>query len=513
MQASRTKNSIRNSVWGIIAKFINMFFQFVFRAIIIKKIGAAYIGLNGLFTSVLSVLNMTELGFGSAIIFMMYKPIAENNISEVRILLNLIKKAYRFVGLCVLAIGCCMYPFLNIIVKNDTGIEINVYLLYTMYLFRTVLSYWMSAYRSTIFTAYQRNDMLSKIGILCESVLYTLQILVLFTTKNYYLYLLVYSLMVIPQNILYYYFSKKMYPGIYCEGKPSNYHIDALKKKIIPLLGHRIGGTVIVSIDDIIIGSLLGVSVLTMYDNYYYIFHSIVSLLTVIRSSIMASIGNKIYSDTLDNTYTTFKKICFIWIGIVGWCASCLAGLYQPFIELWVGKVYVYDTFTMLSIVMYFFLWQFRFIGVTMKEAFGMWEPDRMKPYVGMITNFVFSIVLVKWTGSVLGALFPTMFVMLFIYFPWETWVLFTKCFKRSCKEYLILIMRCCLAAFCSILGSFFLGELIGTDSIFVFIVRTILCTIVSIVVYVIMCWNMTELQTSFDMVKKFLREKEIIKK
>lgn len=502
---SRVKNSIRNSVWGILNRIVMMLGPFIFRAIIIRYIGAEYVGLNGLFKSILNVLNMSELGFGTSIVFMMYKPIAEENKDEVRQLLNLMRTVYRYVGLAVLLLGCCVFPFLNHLVKNDTGTNVNIYVLYSMYLVHTVLSYWMFAYRSSIFTAHQRNDVVIKISLITEIVTYTLQAIVLLTTRNYYLHLLVFTLMIIPQNILYYIASRKMFPDLYCGDKASKEQIEVLKGKIIPLMGHRVGGKIIVSIDDIIISAFLGVSFLTQYDNYYYIASSIVGVFTILRNGIMASIGNKIYSDSIDNTYSAYRRIVFVMIGFVGWCASCLAGLYQPFIRLWVGEKYVYDTFTMISIVVYFFAWQFRYIGVTMKDAAGLWEPDKYKPFVGSIFNLIVSILMVKITGSVLGVLYPTMFVMIFIYFPWETFVLFKYLFKRNPSDYLLLVGKGVLTAAVSIVATYYVGVIIGGKTIPMFLVRTIACAGTAAIVFLIMNIKSKELKSWITVVKRLV--------
>ena len=507
MNNSRVKNSLRNSVWGVLNRFVMLLGPFVFRAIIIRYIGAQYVGLNGLFKSILNMLNMTELGFGTSIVFMMYKPIADGNKDEVCQLLNLMRTVYRYVGVTVLILGCCFIPFLNILVKNDTGADVNVYLLYGMYLFHTVVSYLMFAYRVSIFTAHQRNDIVVKISLITEITTYTLQAIALYTTRNYYIYLFVYTIMIIPQNIMYYIVSRKMYPDLHCGDKPTKDQIGVLKSKIGPLMLHRVGGKVIVSIDDMIISAILGVTFLTQYDNYYYIASSLVGTLGILRNGIVASIGNKVYTDSINNTYYAYKRITFIWIGIVGWCAACLAGLYQPFIRLWVGEKYVYNTASMLSIVAYFFLWQFRYIGVTMKDSAGLWEPDRYKPIIGSIINLVASIVMVKITGSVLGVLYPTMFVMLFIYFPWETFALFKHLFKRSSKDYLLLVGRCFITSFAAIAATYYVGVMIGGTSIVRFIIRMAACAITAACVYVLLNIRSKEFNGSINMVLGIFRK------
>ena len=156
---NRIGHSIKNSIWGLMFRVLHMFFPVITRAIIIHRMGVAYVGLNGLFTSILSVLNLSELGFGAAVVYMMYKPIIENDKSTIRALLSLLRKVYRIIGIVMLAIGVLLIPFLKFLVKNDTNTDVNIYILYGMYLFHTVMSYWMFSYKSSLFTAHQETDM------------------------------------------------------------------------------------------------------------------------------------------------------------------------------------------------------------------------------------------------------------------------------------------------------------------------------------------------------------------
>ena len=504
---SRTANTYRNLFWGTSARIIGMVCPFIFRAVIIRRLGAEYIGLGGLFKSILHVLNMSELGFGSAITFMMYKPVAENNLSEIRKLLNAMRKIYKVVGFTVLFSGCMVYPVLNILVKNNTGVKINIYLLYSMYLFNVVYSYLAYSYRSTLFWAYQRYDILSKISLVIEILKYSSQAVVLFTTNNYYLYILVLPFTQVLHNFLYYFVSKRMFPDIYCEGQISSGQKKMIRDKVVPLLGHRIGGTVIISIDDIIISSVLGISVLAQYDNYYYILSAITAMLGIFRSSVVASLGNKLVSSSKDSLFIAYKKVYFLWIMTVGWCACFLIGLYQPFIKMWVGEKYVYSDKYMIWICIYFFTWQFRYIGITMKEAAGLWEPDRWKPIIGMSLNLVFSFILVKVTGSILGVLWPTIVIMLFVYFPWETNVLFTRLFATGLKEYLILTMKCCGSVVVAVTLIYLFTFRIPMNGIHFFALRFLLCVIIPLAVFTVVHGRTEQYQSAVNDIKTIIRK------
>ncbi len=487
---NRSDHTIQNSLWGLIYRLLHMVVPFFLRAVIIRQIGAEYIGLDGLFKSILSVLNLSELGFGAAITFMMYRPVAEGDKVAIRQLLTLIRRVYRWIGLIILTAGLLMIPFLRFLVKNDTGANVNIYLLYGMYLFHTAVSYLMFAYRSSLFSAHQRRDLISKVNVACTIVQYALQILILFTTKNYYLYLLVFALMIVPQSLSYYLVSKKVFPDLYCEGAPTKEQTKTAGGKIGALLGHRLGGTLIVSIDDIIISAFIGISLLTQYDNYMYIMKSVVTLVGILLTSSVASIGNKLQKDSVDNAYQLFLRMSFLWIGLIGWCSTCLLSLYQPFIRLWVGEKYLFSEGIVVCMALYFFIWQFRNMGTNMKSAAGLWEQDWAKPYVGMILNTVFSILFVKFTGSILGVLLPTMVILGGIYFPWETHVLFKDLFERSSREYVLLVLRSVVTILVSMFSVYLLIRRIPDAGISWFLLRILICAVLPPALYLALNMN-----------------------
>lgn len=508
---NRTKHSIQNSIWGISYRVLHIIFPVLQRGLIIREIGVAYVGLGGLFKSILNVLNLSELGFGAAIVYMMYKPIAENDLVTIRALLSLLRRIYRWVGLIMLCAGLAIVPFLRYLVKNDTGTDVNIYVLYGMYLFHTVMSYWLFSYKSTLFTAHQRADITYKIMFFCGVLQYGFQMIVLITLKNYYIYLLVFALLIIPQNLMYQRMSKKEYPNLYCEGQATKEQIKVITTKIKSLFGHSLGNTVIFSIDSVIISAFIGVTILAKYDNYNYIISSLVTLLTVFQTSILASVGNKMCIDSTASIYALFKRLSFLWIGLVGWCSTCLLSLYQPFITVWVGEEYLFSNALVVCIALYFFTWQFRQIGLVMKNAAGLWEADKWKPYIGMVLNLVLSILFVKFTGNIAGVLIPTMFVLVFVYYPWETHVLFKNVFHRSSGEYWLLNFRFIAAALIAGGATYLVCQFIPVQGIPCILVRGILCVIIMPVVYAGLNFKTKQMKESIGMLRHILSRYMVI--
>lgn len=236
----RTKNAVRNIIWGFVNKFIVLFFPFIIRTIIIRQLGSEYLGLNSLFTSILQVLNLTELGFSSAIVFSMYKPIAEKDEKTICALMNLYKKIYRIIGCLILLIGLCITPFIKELINGTYPTDINIYILYLIYLFNTAITYFLFAYKSTLLIAHQRSDITSNINTIASLLQYTVQITILYALKNYYIYIIVNIISTILNNLLTAYIANKKYPQYKPIGKVSKEITKEIKQKVRWTYGSKI---------------------------------------------------------------------------------------------------------------------------------------------------------------------------------------------------------------------------------------------------------------------------------
>lgn len=437
MKLSRTLNTMRNATWGIIYRFVTLLGPFAVRTIIIQKLGMDYAGLSNLFTSILTVLNLANLGFSSSLVFTMYKAVAEDDKAALCAMLRFFRKVYKIVGLAILAMGLAVMPFLPHLVKGGCPADINMYILFAIYLAETSMDYLMFAYNEALFTAYQRTDVTLKISTVRYVLQYTLQAAVLLIFANYYIYIIILPLMVFPNNIAKYIAARKMYPEINCSGKLDPAIKRQIYQKVATLFGHKVGNTVLVSIDSVLISAYLGLTMSGIYGNYYLILTAVNGLVEVFTNGSISGIGNKLVTDSMEDNYRLFNTMTFGWAFLIGGSAACMLCFYQPFINsVWIGREGLLAEPLMMLIVAYFYFWMIRIMQLTYRDAAGLWNKDWLKPYVAMLLNLAGSIWLIQRTGNVSGVLIPTILIMIFIYFPWEAWVLFRHLFKRNAVAY-----------------------------------------------------------------------------
>jgi O-antigen/teichoic acid export membrane protein len=471
----RTRRAFVNIIWGFIEKMITLICPFIIRTIMIYKLGNEYLGLNGLFTSILQVLSLAELGFGDAIVFSMYKPIIENDNKMLSALLNLYKKVYRIIGMVILCVGFLILPFITKFVKGGYPSEVNIYVLYCIYLFNTVISYFLFAYKESLLKAHQRNDVNSRILSGCNIVMYVLQIIVLLLFSNYYLYIVIMPVTTIVLNCVRSLFVKKMYPQIVCEGHIEKDAVIGLSKRIIGLTLNKLAQVCRNSFDSIIISSFLGLVILARYQNYYYIISALTVMVSIITTAVGAGIGNSIAAETVEKNYSDYKEFLFIYNWIACFCTVCMLCLYQPFIELWVGKSNVLPLSTVILCCIYFYTMKLGDIAAVYRQAAGIWWEDKFRPIVESVVNLAVNIVLVKYIG-VDGVLVSTIISIVCINIPWATYVLFKVYFKMSIKEVFFKYIRYFIetTVLCAVVYG--ICSRINGNLLVVLVVRTIIC-------------------------------------
>ena len=427
---NRTNSVIRNIRWGIMQRIVGIILPFVVRTVLINSLSASYAGLSGLFASVLSVLSLAELGISNAIVYSMYKPISEGNKCKVCALLNVYRSAYRIIGCVIVSLGLFLMPFLKYLIHGGVPNDVNIYLLFCIYLFNTVISYFLYGYKSCILSVNQRQDAVSKISIITRMLLQLLQCVLLLYYRSYYLYVLVIPLATVAENFLNSYWSSKLYPQYVPRGSIDDEEYAGLKKRVSGLIIWKLGGTTRNTLDSIAVSMYLGLVTVAIYNNYWLIINAVSSFLSIISSSMLASVGNKIATDTPEANYKDFHKFHFIYMWIAGWCTICMMCLYQPFMKQWMGDNLMFSNGIMLMFCYLFFMLKQGDINSVYYQAAGMWWEGRWRSVIEAVSNLTLNFILGK-TFGVLGILIATIISYNIAYFYGSKFT-FTSYFKND---------------------------------------------------------------------------------
>ena len=265
MRIDRTQNAIRGIAAGLCMKLYQMVVPFLMRTVRIYTMGVEYLGLNSLFTSILHILNLAELGVGAAMVFSMYKPIAEDDTACICALLKLYRRYYRMIGVIIGVVGLMLTPFIPKLIAGTVPEGINVYWLYLLNLGSTVLSYWLFAYRSSLLQAHQRRDVISLVMLAANVVQHILQILILLYLRNYYLYVIVMLLCTALNNVLSGVVTIRMYPQYRPQGQLDRETQASIMGRIRDIFTGKLGSVVLQYADTIVLSAFMGLTMLAIY--------------------------------------------------------------------------------------------------------------------------------------------------------------------------------------------------------------------------------------------------------
>ena len=433
---ARTENVKRNFVFNVIKMALQLLLQFVLRTVLIYVLGKEYIGLNGLFTNILGLLNLVELGIGGAIVFSLYKPIAEKNDEKIKALVALYKKFYAIIAFVVLGLGLVAMLFLPYLIQGEAPANVNIYIVYAVYLFNTFVSYFAAHKRSLIF-ANQRNDIESKIRIVCISALNVLQIVLLLVFKNYYYYIILMPIFTLIESILIKIEADKHFPiDLKNAGKLDDETKSELKKKIYAMSLHQLASALVLSTDNILISAIFGLSAVGVYSNYLLIITSIISIIGLITTSLQASVGNMIATTNPDYVFEKYKMLNLLFTWFIGFCSICFLCLFQPFILLWTkDSGYLFEFIVVVALVVSFYLKESLGLTVMFKTTAQLVWHDRFSPLVQGITNIVCSI-LFAYIFGIVGIFMGTIVSTLVAPFWWAPRTLYKHYFNKGLKNY-----------------------------------------------------------------------------
>lgn len=433
---SRILYTGKNIFWGYISSFLTILLSFVCRTAFIRTIGVDYLGINGLFTSVLGVLSLTELGIGTAMNYSLYKPVADNDTEKIKSLMKVFKSAYRIVALTVAVLGLVIIPFLDVLVKGAEGIK-HVKIYYLVFLFNTVSSYFVSCKYSLV-NADQKHYVITNITAVFNIAMHAFQIAALFVFKSYVVYLGLQALIQLIQKLYTAIYINKHYPYLKEKEVPPLENTE--KKKIISnvkaLILHKIGEISVNQTDNIIISAFVNVTTVGLVSNYTLITNTVNTFVNVAFGGTTGSLGNLFASDDKDKQYKVFRTMDFVDFWIYSFSSVALFALIQPFISLMWGAEYILPISVVALFILNNYMLGQRITINNIKVAGGIFDQDKYLALIQSIVNLVVSVALAfkfgligVYIGTIVSGVVPSLV---------RPYIVYKNLFRTKVFEYYI---------------------------------------------------------------------------
>ena len=506
----RKKNSIINMIVGLVGQLLNMLLSFGGRMVFVHYLSQEYLGVNGLFGDVLGMLNLAELGIGSAMIFSMYRPAAQNDEQQLARLMNLYRTLYRIVAVVVLGIGLIFMPFLPNIIKGGEGIE-NLQLIYLLYLLQSATSYLLS-YKNSIYLAYQKAYIRKAVDQIIGIVRVILQIVVLVTTRNFILYLIIQLFVPMVSSVIISIRADREFPYLkqYKE-LPEPQERKAIFKNVGALSLHKLATVIVRSTDNLIMSAFDGLATVGIFSNYKLVLTNVNALLGHVTGAFTASIGNLNALEGRKRVYEIYRILDFAAFLLYGYLSGGLVTLINFFIRMIFGEEYLFSMTVVIIIMAEFFISGLRQMGLQFREALGLFWHDRYKALAEAIINLVVSLILVRHFG-VAGIIGGTIISSLLTCVWFEPYVLmrygieedWQKKLRRYFMDY---IVRWVVVAGVSAV-SYWIFQLMPQTNFLWFIAQGLIYTAIFAAVVLVVYGRTKEFQYLLEMTVRKLKKK-----
>ncbi len=476
--------------------------KFIVRIVFLSTLSIEYLGVNGLFTNVLAMLSLAELGIGPAIVYSLYRPLAYGDINTVKAIMHLFKKVYVVIGGIILVLGLLLYPWLDNFIK-DGQVMLDVHYFYLIFLLNTVVSY-LWTYKRSLLIADQKQYVVNIYQTIVQIIVAVLQIISLLIFANYWCFIILMLVGTVLENFSIARKAEKEYPYLQEQADKLD---SSIKQQIVKntkaMICHKIGGMVVFSSSNLVLSKFAGLVAVGLYSNYYMVIVALNSFASKFFESITASIGNLLVLNNSNEKEKVFKIIEFITALQAAICFCGLYVLFNPFIELWIGQEYLFDEKIVYLMSFSFYLMYMRKAVCMFKDAGGLFWNDRYKPLAEAVINLIVSVYLTIHygvIGVVIGSIISTLLTCFWI----EPYILFNNGINVKLKDYFIDYFKFTVVAFCATLVSKFIyTNLFDEVTLINFIAGMFLCVVITLLLWSAAFRNREEMQYLKILLKK----------
>jgi O-antigen/teichoic acid export membrane protein len=505
---SRVKSATRNIAFGYVGQVATALMSFVLRTVFLLHLSSQLLGVNSLYTNILAVLNMAELGIGTALNFSLYGPVARGEKEKIKSYMQLYRKAYMVIAAVVAVVGLAISPFLKFLVKNPGDLSLrDLTLFYFIFLFNTVSSYFV-AYKYSLINAEQKNYIQTNILTITKVVTVFIQILVVVFTENFYLFLLADAAVQLIQKIVVSKLLDRMYP--YLKEKNitplSKEESGEVWKKTKALVFHKVGDVARLQTDALIISSFIEVAMAGFVDNYNLVINSVANFVNIIFNSVISSFGNLIATESRDKQFSMFKVYRFFASWIYGFSCVGFMVLLTPLISLLWGEQWILPSAAVYCILTDYYFKGDRIVLSNYKTAAGVFEPDKYLALIQGVVNLVLSVWLVQtrlgitgvYVGTIVSGLIANITKPIIIYgtcFDKKAWGYFADTFKY-------LLSMASVLGICLVISRFVLAQL----NIFTFALMVVIITVIFNGVYILLYGRSDEFKYVYGKVREKIK-------
>ena len=506
MVSKREKSAVLGIAANIYLSIVSSIMPFIVRTVMVRFIGIEYVGVSSLFVSVLEVLNVADFGLATALSYYLYKPAVANDRNKINLYMGHFRKLFFLTGTVILVGGFSVMPFIPYFVKGKAyPPELNIYLIYIIYVLQVALPYFLNLHISALLTAYLKSYINSVIVGTALLIMYVVQVISIVYFRDYYMYTFALMLSVVFSGSLYFLAAKRYFPWIDYSGKFSQEYILDIRKRISAMIISKIRIVTRNSLDCIIISFFLGLTVLAKYQNYYQVMYVPLMVTQMLKTAIQPSLGNGIAAESRESNYGIIKQYIFVNCFVSTVCMTCLLSLMQPFMKLWMGEQYLLGTDIVICVSIYYYVLSFSDIAMMLREATGIWLEGRWIAILESMINVILNVIFVQVLG-LYGIILATILTVMFINIPLEGYYSIKGYFRGHYGDYLRMTLIYMLKAFITASVSYILCTRICVISYDTMVLRILASLLVPAIVFIILNIKNKEMRGTIELAVRVVK-------
>lgn len=499
MTNSRSKNAILNIVFGYIAQLGILILSFLGRKIFLNFLSVDYLGVNGLYSNILTVLSFAELGLDTAVVYSLYKPVAEDNKPLIYSLIKYFKKIYAILAVAIFVVGIAITPFLKYVINSNLQLnELIIY--YVLFLINTVASYFV-AHKIALLSASQEQRVQKIVSLLTNLLLQIIYIIVLVIWHNYYIYVAATVITTIINSIILDRICSRLHRDIFSNKLVVEFDKKPIKQRVFSTFLYKIGSVLINNTDNILISIIVSTAAVGLYSNYYTVISAITGFIAIITMSLISGIGNLGANGNKQRLHEIFDVLLLFYHCVAALGGIGFALLFNNLISVWLGKQYLFDQSIVFIIAFNFYVtnafnpvWMYR-------EANGLFKPVRFLMLIRAAINIILSITFGILWGT-FGILLATAVSLVLTSFWYEPKILFKHLFQSSSKEYWLKQFKYGLVTIVVAVLSYFATHYLS-DSIVMLIVKIIIIVFIVVAGFILISLKSKEMKVIKSLLKR----------
>ena len=505
MASSRSEYVVKNVSITLVMQVVKNVLSFIGRTAFVYVLGAEYLGVNSLFTEILTVLSFAELGIGNAMVFSLYKPLAEKDTEKIKSLMQLYAKAYRVIGIVIAGLGICVVPFVKHIVGDVSYVKEDITLLYLLFLVNSVISYFF-VYKKSLIIADQKNYIVD----IYQQVFYAFQVIgqvvFLLVTKRFIPYLLIMIVTTFLNNVYVAYKADKMYPFLTQKNiKPlDKVEVSGIITNVKALVVYKIGGIILESTDSIFISSLINVVTVGLYANYKMIISVFKTIGSQMMNSIVASVGNLNASATDQKKESVFYEMFYISAWFYGFATMGLCCFMTPLVNVWLGEKYAIGFDAVLAASIYFYVSNMHYPCYTYRTTAGLFVFGKYVPMIAAVCNIVLDIVLGKIWG-LSGILWASTISRVFTYEIIDPCLIYKKIFHKPVIKYLLMYTGLTSLIFLDGVVSYKISSIVSLTGFIGLLIQVIVFSLVFNLLFLMATLKTTQFKSIYQRIKPII--------